>query len=98
METLINPLEILLRINERLDRIESQLVNINETLSNRKINTVLTTKETCKYLHVSNRSLQLYRDNGNIDFVQIGRKVLFRSEDLDRFMEQHHIKTKNVGR
>ena len=98
METLINPIEILLKIYERLYKIEGQLVNINETLSNRKIDKVLTTKETCKYLHVSNRSLQIYRDRGNIEFIQIGRKVLFRTEDLDKFLEQHHIKTRNDRR
>ena len=96
METLINPIEILLQIKERLDRVEDQVVEIKETLSNKKVDRVLTNKETCKYLNISNRTLQNYRDRGNIDFIQIGRKILYRSKDLDDFLEHFHIKRRNV--
>jgi excisionase family DNA binding protein len=92
MESIINPIEILLQINERLDRIEDQIGKINETHTNKKVNQVLTTKEACKYLHISTRSLQLYRDRGKIDFIQIGGKVLFRSKDLDKFLARFRIK------
>jgi excisionase family DNA binding protein len=98
METLINPIEILLRINERLDKIEEQLEKMNETITNKRVNRIMTVKETCKYLNVSSRTLQKYRDEGYIDFIQIGQKVQFRSEDLEKFLEQFHIKRRNVGR
>ena len=97
MKPIINPIEILLQINERLDRIEEQIIKINETLSHQKIDTVLTVKEACKYLKISNRTLQSYRDRGNIDFIQIGHKIMFRSEDLDQFLKSFHIKS-NIKR
>jgi excisionase family DNA binding protein len=98
METLINPIEILLKITERLEKIESQLGKLNETFTNKRVNRVMTVKETCKYLNISSRTLQRYRDEGYIDFIQVGMKVQFRSEDLEKFLEKHHIKTRNVGK
>ena len=95
---IINPIELLLKITERLDKIDSQMENIskqlNDIVSNKRINRMMTVKETCKYLNISTRTLQVYRDQGLIDFIQVGRKVNFRSGDVEKFLEGFHIKSR----
>lgn len=44
-------------------------------------------------LRVSKRTLQNYRDHRTIPFSQFGRKILYKSSDLQAFLEAHHIKT-----
>ena len=48
--------------------------------------------ETCELLEVSRRHLQYLRDTGQISFIQNGRKIYFRAEDLDEFFEKNYIK------
>lgn len=49
--------------------------------------------EVCKLLKVSKRTLQNYRDNGEISFSQIGAKLLYRTSDIDDFLKRNHKKT-----
>ena len=90
METLINPLELLIQINEKLDRIEEKLrkFDASEYFEKSKI---LTTDETCALLHISRRTLQNYRDKRLIKFSQVGRKITYRMPDLLQFLEDRGI-------
>lgn len=47
--------------------------------------------ETCEILDVTRRHLQYLRDSGQISFVQNGRKIYFRTEDLDEFFNKNYI-------
>jgi excisionase family DNA binding protein len=92
METLINPIEILIGIDNRLGKIEEDIKKMNELLLNQTVKKILTIKETCGFLNVSLRTLQRYRDEGMIDFIQIGGKIMFRPEDLEKFLQKFKIK------
>jgi hypothetical protein len=60
---------------------------------NTKISTVLlTSDEVCDILHISNRSLQNYRDRRMISFIQCGRKIMYTEDSIKAFLEAHHIK------
>ena len=50
-----------------------------------------TIEETCELLDVTRRHLQYLRDSGQISFVQNGRKIYFKAEDLDRFFASNYI-------
>jgi len=93
METLINPLELLIQINLKLDRIEEKLSRFDgsEYFDKSKI---LTIDETCALMHVSKRTLQRYRDERLIRFSQIGSKITFRMSDVLQFLEDRGIQTK----
>lgn len=86
MENLINPLELLIQINVKLDRIEEKLrkFDASEYFEKSKI---LTTDETCALLHISRRTLQNYRDKRLIKFTQVGRKITYRMPDVLQFMD-----------
>lgn len=48
--------------------------------------------EATKILSVTRRHLQYLRDTNQISFVQHGRKVYFKAEDLDDFFNRNYIK------
>jgi len=49
----------------------------------------LTDKEVSEWLKVSRRTLQEWRYNGIIGYVQIGSKILFRQSDIQKLLEEH---------
>jgi excisionase family DNA binding protein len=53
---------------------------------------LLTTEEVCEYLKISKRTLQSYRNQHIITFIQCGRKILYTETDILVFLEAHHIK------
>ena len=46
----------------------------------------LDNQEVCEILGISKRTLQSYRDNGILPFSQIGHKMFYRSEDVQRVL------------
>jgi len=52
---------------------------------------VYTNEEVCELLGVSKRHLQYLRDTEQISFIQNGRKILYRAEDLENFFNTNHI-------
>lgn len=50
-----------------------------------------TIDEACEILSVTRRHLQHLRDTQQISFVQHGRKIYFRAEDLDAFFNLNYI-------
>ena len=48
----------------------------------------LTGKEVCERLYISPRTLQDYRDRRIIPFTQFAGKILYKSSDLERMLEE----------
>lgn len=48
----------------------------------------LDNQEVCEILGISKRTLQTYRDNGILPFSQIGHKMFYRSEDVQRVLNK----------
>ncbi len=77
------PQEQLDLLNEQLHQIKQILLNNRQ---NSSPNSLMTNKEAVAYLKVTSRTLQKYRDTGQIEFSQIGRKIFYRKEFLDEFI------------
>ena len=43
----------------------------------------------CKYLNISTRTLQTYRDNAVLKYSQYGAKIWYRYQDVQTFLEKH---------
>lgn len=56
-----------------------------------------TIDEACKILSVTRRHLQYLRDTDQISFVQHGRKIYFKAEDLDEFFNRNYIDNRCDG-
>lgn len=52
--------------------------------------------EVCEILNVSKRTLQNYRDCGKLGYTQIGYKVFYRTEDVEKLLknERNNNKTR----
>ena len=48
----------------------------------------LTGKEVCELLYISPRTLQDYRDRRIIPYTQFAGKILYKSSDLERMLEE----------
>ena len=46
---------------------------------------VYSNKQACLYLNVCNKTMQNYRDSGQIRFIQEKRKISYEQQDLDDF-------------
>ncbi len=55
----------------------------------------LSGEDICKLLHISKRTLQQYRDDGILPFIQIGGKIIYKESDVLEILEQNYIKNKS---
>lgn len=56
-----------------------------------------TSPEVLELLGISKRSLQYLRDVKAIGFVQHGRKIHYRAEDVNEFIDKHHVARRKVA-
>lgn len=92
--------EIITKDNERvarlfgsLDRmlsgIERLVANHRPTLSGERF---LTDKEVSARLKVSRRTLQEWRTSGQIAYISLGGKVLYKESEIQKMLEKYHQK------
>ena len=55
----------------------------------------LTSQQVCEILHISSRTLQTYRDRKQISFSQTGPKIYYKKSDIDKYLEDHYIKSRD---
>lgn len=52
----------------------------------------LSNREVSKYLKVSIRTLQEWRDTGVIPYIQIKGKIIYRQSDIERLLQTYYNK------
>ena len=52
----------------------------------------ISSEEVCHLLMISKRTLQSYRDRGILPFAQIGRKIYYKTSDIDDYLDQHYMR------
>lgn len=50
----------------------------------------LTDRELSSALRISRRCLQDYRDRGQIPYIQLGGKILYRQSDIEKLLEENY--------
>jgi hypothetical protein len=68
-------------IHEKVSKIETNQIEIEW----------FDIPETCRFLKISSRTLQNYRNNGLLPFSQVNSKIYFRKQDLLKFLEGHLV-------
>lgn len=92
--------EIITKSNERVARFFKSLVSMLEGLEKMAENhkptlngeRFLTDTEVSLRLKVSRRTLQDYRTNGQIPYIQLGGKVLYRESDIEKMLIENYRK------
>jgi len=72
-----------------LSSIETAFNNSKPSLNGEKY---LTDKEVSEKLKVSRRTLQDYRNQGRIAYIQLGGKILYRESDIEKMLEENYCK------
>lgn len=92
--------EIIDSKNERVSRLLKSLDRMAECLENivhnhrptLKGERYLTDSEVSARLKVSRRTLQDWRTNGQIAYIMLGGKTLYRESDIEAMLEKCHSK------
>lgn len=92
-ETITRDNEKVALLLERMDRLmenmESLAENYKPVLGGERF---LTDKELSGMLKVSRRSLQDYRNEGRIPYIQLGGKILYRESDIEQILKNGYRK------
>ena len=62
---------------------------VNEIIGKReegKLNRWMDNQDVCQQLRISPRTLQTLRDNGTLAYSQIGHKIFYKPEDVQRIV------------
>ena len=54
----------------------------------------LSSQDVCEMLHISKRTLQQYRDDKILPYIQIGGKIIFKQSDILTALEQNYVTNK----
>lgn len=77
--------ELLQALNNALPYIEHVLKTHKPLFDGERY---LTSEELCSILKISRRTLQDYRNNGVLPFIQLPGKILFRESDIRKVLEE----------
>lgn len=80
-------------ITQLRNRIESILKNYRPVMNGE---IYLSGEDVCKLLHISKRTLQQYRDDNILPYIQIGGKIIYKESDILTILEQNYISHKAV--
>ena len=70
------------------NRIEEILKNYRPIMNGE---IYLSGEDVCKLLHISKRTLQQYRDDNILSFIQVGGKIIYKESDILAVLEQSYI-------
>ena len=92
--------EIITKDNERVTRLfgslDRMLSGIDRLVANHRPTLggerFLTDKEVSTRLKVSRRTLQEWRTNGQIAYISLGGKVLYKESEIQKMLEKYHQK------
>lgn len=90
MSSIYIPNHVFEDLSKRLDSIESKLKEIHKEKAHKQFG-LLTTLEAAKALQITTRHLQNLRDRGDIGFVQFGRVVRYRPEDIQAYIDEFYV-------
>ena len=70
-------------LKDSLDNVEHLTANYRPTLNGERF---FTDKEVSARLKVSRRTLQDYRNEGRIAYIQLGGNILYRESDIEKML------------
>lgn len=74
-------------LNKQLDLIIQKI----DRLKVPSTDDLLTNKEVIAKCDISSRTLQNWRDSGNLKYSKVGKKCFYKQSDLDDFLAKHIV-------
>lgn len=82
MDTIEVEREVFDMLINRVDFLHKTVKALYDHLRDKKLSDWLTTKQTCDYLHISERKLRTMKERGKIGFSHLGRLSQFKGGDI----------------
>ncbi len=82
--------KVFLELTDKIKSVETHLKQISLNERNPLGDTYLDTDEVCTLLKICKRTLQKYRDEATISFIQIGGKTLYKTSDIKEALEKNY--------
>ena len=95
MDLLTNDTEEIIAYQEMMIRLRNRIEEILKNyrpVMNGEI--YLSGEDVCRLLHISKRTLQQYRDDNILPYIQIGCKIICKETDILTVLEQIYISNK----
>ena len=92
MDLLTNEAEEIIKQREMIIQLRKSIEEILKNyrpVMNGEI--YLSGEDVCKLLHISKRTLQQYRDDKILPYIQIGGKIIYKETDILTILEQNYI-------
>lgn len=71
---------------EKFNAFTRKVDSICEKHGDKALNKWMDNQDVCVILNISKRSLQTYRDNGTLPYTQMGHKMYYKPEDIEKIM------------
>ena len=86
MEVLIILKEAFEEMTVKFSRFTERVDALLEKQGGKSLNRWMDNQEVCQQLRISPRTLQTLRDNGTLAYSQIGHKIFYKPEDVQRIV------------
>ena len=70
----------------KLNRLSDRVNEILRKREGKRLSRWMDNQEVCQQLRISPRTLQTLRDNGTLAYSQIGHKIFYKPEDVQRIV------------
>lgn len=74
-------------IMTKIDLVESNI----EKMSGFNFRSIVDNEEFIKLMGISRKTSQTWRDRGLIGYSQIGHKIYYSRNDVEQFIQNHHV-------
>lgn len=79
------------QIEELIAKIETLLEQLQKKTATPQ-QTFIDNKTFLQIMGVSQRTGQAWRDEGKVAFSQVGNKIYYKMEDIEKFLSEYHNK------
>ena len=82
--------ELIVAVNRMSDRIKdlaTKVESLAKTSTQQLTSRYVDSEGACAILHVSDRTLYKMRNHGDLPFIIIGRKILYKASDIHAYIE-----------
>lgn len=79
--------ELFGKLLRKVERIDENLSILNISKKQVLKNNWLTSDEVCSMLSIGKRKLQQMRSDSSLKFTKTGKKIYYKSTDIDKYLE-----------
>lgn len=79
----------------RVEALSQEVDQLHKKYKSKQLGERLDGRQVCDILNIKSRTLQTYRDTGRIGFSQIGDKITYRVNDVDKLLKENMIVKSN---